>query len=67
MVHLKGTVCAKALWYWEHSMFNDLKEGQCSWSTKNMGYNGCGVGLTWKGSSLCFLLLMLRLQRLDCH
>lgn len=33
-------------------MFKELREGQCSWSAKNMGYKGCGMGLTWKGWSL---------------
>lgn len=26
-------------------MFKELKEGQCNWSAKSMGYNRCGVGI----------------------
>ena len=25
-MHLKGTVCTKALWYWECSMFKEFKK-----------------------------------------
>lgn len=44
-MHLKSTVCTKASWYWDHTMFKELKEGQCNWSAKSMGYNRCGVGI----------------------